>query len=160
MRHLALLLVLLAGCVHTQPATPATPDGRADLNARTAGRVATVHLRSGTRAGVRNLHVGPDETTWVNRLSGQPQSAPTTDVAAVSLRRGGIVRSFLIGAGIGAALGLLAWTQDDGGFLSFPPLLYIGGGAAEGGAIGAGVGAGQVDRFPLLAVPPDTPVAP
>ena len=160
MHRLALLLVLRAGCVHTQPATLATADGRAALNARTSGRVATVHLRSGTRRGVRNLHVGPAETTWVNRLSGQPQSAPTAGVAAVSLRRGGIVRSVLIGAGIGAALGLLAWTQDDGGFLSFPPLLYIGGGALEGGAFGAGVGAGQVNRFPLLAVPPDTPVAP
>ena len=30
----------------------------------------------------------------------------------------------------------------------------------EGGAFGAGIGAGQVDRFPLLAAPPDTPVAP
>ena len=122
--------------------------------------MATVHLHGGTRHGVRNLHVGPDETTWVNRLSGQPQSAPTAGVAAVSLRRGGIVRSFLIGAGIGAALGLIAWTQDEGGFLSFPLWIYLGGGAAEGGAIGAGVGAGQVDRFPLLAVPRGTLVAP
>ena len=132
MRRVALFLVLLSGCVHTQPATLATPDGRANLNARTAGRVATVHLHGGTRHGV----------------------------AAVSLRRGGIVRSFLTGAGIGAALGLLAWTQDEGGFLSFPLWIYLGGGAAEGGAIGAGVGAGQVDRFPLLAVPRGTLVAP
>ena len=160
MRRVALFLVLLSGCVHTQPATLATPDGRANLNARTAGRVATVHLHGGTRHGVRNLRIGPDETTWVNRLSGQPQSAPTAGVAAVSLRRGGIVRSVLIGAGIGAALGLLAWTQDEGGFLSFPLWIYLGGGAAEGGAIGAGVGAGQVDRFPLLAVPRGTLVAP
>ena len=160
MRRVALFLVLLSGCVHTQPATLATPGGRAELNARTSGRVATVHLRSGTHHGVRNLHIGPDETTWVNRLSGQPQSAATAGVAAVSLCQGGIVRSFLIGAGIGAALGLLAWTQDEGGFLSFPLWIYLGGGALEGGAFGAGIGAGQVDRFPLLAVPPDTPVAP
>ncbi len=154
--RLALLLVLVSGCVHTQPATLATDGGRAALNARTAGRVATL-TAGGERHAVRDLHIGPDETTWTDRLSGQPQSARTADVTAVTLRRGGIGRSFLVGAGIGTALGLLAWTQDDGGFLSFPIGVYVGVGVLDGGLFGAGFGAGQVDRFPLAAgAQPDT----
>lgn len=147
------LLVLVSGCVTTHPAPLDTDAGRADLNARTAGRVATLYAR-GERHAARDLHVGPDETTWVNRLSGQPESARTSDVTSVSMHRGGSVwRLALIGAGVGAVTGLLAVATDDcsGGFaFCFTPIAYIGIFGTSGAAIGAGVGASQTERF----VPP------
>ncbi|HEX9952767.1 MAG TPA: hypothetical protein VGB53_13425 [Rubricoccaceae bacterium] len=145
--RLLLLAVLLAGCVHTQPTTLATDAGRADLNARTAGRVATLHLQNGRHA-VRDLHIGPDETTWTDRLSGMPQSVPTADVTAVSLRSGRVWHSLLIGAGIGAGIGVIAAASDNGGgWIRFSPAFYIGTGAFEGAVFGAGFGAAQTNRY-------------
>ncbi len=149
------LLVLVSGCVHTRPVPLDTPAGRADLNARTSGRVSTLHVRGEPNRSVRNLHIGPDETTWVDRLSGQPQSAPTADVSAVSLRRAALWRSALIGAGVGAAVGALAALTDDGCSSFFcltpTPAEYVALFGASGAVIGSVVGVSRTERF----VPPD-----
>lgn len=145
------LLVLACGCTHTRPVPLGDPAGRADLNARTAGRVATITVR-GIRHAARDLHAGPDETTWTDRFSGRPQAAQTADVTAVSVRRGRPWRAALIGAGIGAAVGALAAATDDGacgGFfcLKPTPVQYIGLFGMSGGMVGAGVGSAQSERF-------------
>ena len=146
--RLALLLVLVSGCVSTHPAPLGTDAGRADLNARTAGRQARLYVRGAPSRLVRNLHIGPDETTWTDLLSGRPASAPTADVATVTMRRGSPWRSVLIGAGVGAATGLLVAVADDcRSIICFPPTVYIGAGAAYGVLIGGGVGVSQRDRF-------------
>ncbi len=140
-------LVLLCGCVHTQPVSMASPEGRAEVNARAARRAASLVLRGGPPQRVRGLHVGPDETTWVDRLAGGARSAPTADVVAVSFSRQRVWRGVAIGTGVGAALGLLASASDDGGFISFSPAFYIGGGALNGAFFGGAIGAGQIDRY-------------
>lgn len=151
--RLALLLTLAAvglaasGCVHTQPAGLDTAAGRVALNARTAGRVATLHLSSGRRAA-RDLHIGPDETLWTDRLSGAPQSAPTSDVRAVSTGRGSVWRSALVGAGIGAALGaVVAETSGCSSFVCFPPAYFVAGFGLIGTFVGAAAGVAQTDRY-------------
>lgn len=144
------LLALASGCIHTRPAPLDTADGRADLNARTAGRAATLHVRGAPSQSVRNLHLGPDETTWVDRVSGLPQSAPTINVAAVSVRRQRWWQSALIGAGIGTALGALEAARGCRSLLCYSPAATVGMGGLSGAAIGTAFGAGQTDRF----VPP------
>ncbi len=152
--RLVLLLVLVSGCVTTHPAPLDTPAGRDALNARTSGRVATLYA-GGERHAAREVHVGPDETTWVDRLTGAPRSAPTQDVRAVSLRQRFAWQPLLIGAGIGAATGALASVMDSGGcggFFCFTPtpLEYIATFGLGGAAIGGVVGTSQTERF----VPP------
>ncbi len=157
------LFALASGCVHTRPAPLDTSAGRADLTSRTMGRVATLTV-NGERYAARDLHIGPDETTWVDRLSGEPQSAPTADVSAVSMRRGRPWRALLIGAGIGVAVGVLAAVTDEGacgGFFCLrpTPAEYVSIFGLSGGMIGAAVGAAQTERFvppPRLGVRPDT----
>ena len=145
---LLLALVFLGGCVHTQPVSLASPEGRAEVNARAARRAASLVLRGGPPQRVRGLHVGPDETTWVERLAGGARSAPTADVVAVSFGRQQVWRGVAIGAGVGAALGLLAAASDTGGgIISFSPTLIIGGGALNGAFFGGAIGAGQIDRY-------------
>lgn len=146
--HLAAVLVLVAsGCVHTQPERLGTAEGRAAVNARAAERAAFVSVRGEGRQNVRNLRVGPDETTWVDRFSGAPRSVPTADVASVTFRRGNVLRSATLGAAIGAGLGLLTSLGDEGELASFSPVANAAIFGLNGAAVGGTVGAFQTDRF-------------
>ena len=143
----------LSGCVHTQPEHLGSAEGRATVNARADGRAATLHVRGQSRRSVRSLHIGPDETTWVDRLSGQPESAPTTEIVSVSFRRGrNVVRSVLIGTGVGVIAGAIASTADNrsDAFLApviLGPEVIIASFGITGALIGTGVGTMQTDRF-------------
>ena len=145
--------VALSGCVHTQPERLGSAEGRAAVNTRADGRSATLHVRGQPRRSVRNLHVGPDETTWVDRLSGQPESAPTGEIQSVSFRRGrNVVRSVLIGTGVGVIAGALASTADNrsDAFLApviLGPEVIIASFGITGMLAGTVVGTMQTDRF-------------
>lgn len=152
-RRLALVLALVVGgCVHTQPVSLASPEGRAEVNARAARRVATLTVRGGPPQRVRGLHVGPDETTWVDRLAGGARSVPTADVVSVSFSRGRVWRGAAIGAGVGAALGVLASINDPGGLISFSPTQYVAIYGLNGILFGGAIGAGQADRYRVRPV--------
>ena len=147
-RRLAAVLVLVvSGCVHTQPERLGTAEGRAAVNARAEEQAAFVSVRGEGRQSVRSLRVGPDETTWIDRFSGAPRSAPTADVVSVSFRRGSVLRAAAVGVGIGAGLGLLTSLGDDGGLVSFSPAAYAAIFGLNGAFVGGTVGAFQTDRF-------------
>jgi hypothetical protein len=157
---LALALLLLAGCVSTQPVSLGTPDGRARVNARAERGHPVLALYGGRGRQVRALHVGPDVTTWVDKRTGEARSAPTASVAAVTFRRdgAGALRGAAVGVGLGVALGLVAGvTDDDRGLIDFSTGTFVSVFGASGALIGAVGGAIHSDRAVYRAVP-DRPI--
>ena len=137
---LFVLAIGLAGCSHTETATIATADGRAEINTRAERGHAMVALEGERRRPVDDLRVAPDITVWTDAKTGEPRSAPTSEIRAITFRRDGIgaLKGAAIGAAVGATLGLIAGGFDDGGsFLSRPPGAYAVLVGTSGAAIGA-----------------------
>lgn len=134
------LTVLLGGCTHIRLFNPATPEGRAEVNARSEQRLAVVILASGERADAESLRLDVDEASWIDPGTGEARSAPLSNVLIVRVpnRGRGALEGLAIGAGVGTVLGILAATE--GGPLSSLPLAWIGAGVFSGSAIGALVG--------------------
>ena len=158
-----LLAVLLAGCASTQPAPLSSPEGRAEVNARAEGRVAFVHVEGERRHEGRSLRVGPDTTTWVDRLTGEPRSAPTAALSSVAVLRGEtgvrVLKGAAIGTITGGLLGVLLGATDGDGWFSFDPApagaLGALGGSFYGGLAGLVTGHRDVYR----PAPPETAAA-
>ena len=161
MPRVLLSAVLLAGCVSTQPAPLTSFEGRAEVNARAAGRVAVVRVQGGRGGEVRGLRVGPDSTTWVDRRDGRARSVPTADVAAVTFRRGRVLRGLTIGVAAGAVLGLIASTEDEGsGWLGpLPAWFWVMAGAADGALVGSIVGVAATQNDVYRPASPETAAA-
>lgn len=155
-RLLALVVVAapLASCVTVHPVPLGSPEGRAEVNERAAGRVAVVRVTGERPREVRGLRLGPDSTTWVDRRTGRAHAAPTAAVSSVAVKRGGAARRLLTGAAVGAAagglLGTLLGAADGDGWFSFDPApaeaLGALGGAYYGGAVGVLVAPRDVYR--------------
>ena len=152
-----LFAVFLAGCVSTQPAPLTSAEGRAEVNARAASRIAVVHVRGERGGEVRGLHVGPDTTTWVDRWDGRARSVPTADLASVAIERGRPGGRLLKGAaiGVGVALGALAGETEGGSFLSWTPTQAAGLGGLGGVFFGGLVGLAATRRDVYRPAPPE-----
>ncbi len=151
MIRICLLLLGLAasGCVSTAPVSLASPDGRTEVNARSERSPSTLYLVGQGRRVIRDLHVGPEATTWTDRITGEACSAATSDVVAVTFRpeRRVILKWAAVGVAVGAVLGGIASTQDQGGIISFTPLAYTAIFGLGGGQIAAGASALPVYRY-------------
>ncbi|MEM6327862.1 MAG: hypothetical protein AAF791_12150 [Bacteroidota bacterium] len=160
MRGLLLLLSTLAlsACVSTQPASVATPEGRASLNER-ADRGHPVLALWGERGRqVRDLRIDADSARWVDKKTEEARSAPTDQIEAITFRRDGrgALKGMAVGAGLGALLGLYLDVQAAGatGFIDFPPGFWTLGTAVGFAPFGAMGGAIHSDRDVHRIVPP------
>ena len=146
--------LLLAGCVHTQPAPLASAGGRSEVNDRARTADAAVVLADGEQARARALHLAPDLATWTDPETGAARSAPTGDLVSVRFAdrgrggREGAGIGLLAGAGYGLALGVLAVAVDDGAGLVFvTPAEGVALSALGFGLVGAVAGGvGGLDR--------------
>ncbi|MDT0633127.1 hypothetical protein RQM47_01560 [Rubrivirga sp. S365] len=160
---LAAALALLAGCASTRPAPLTSSEGRAEVNARAAGRVATVRLGGERPREVRALRVGPDTTIWVDRLTGEAGAAPTAALSSVSVERSGaggrLLKGAAIGAGVGGLLGAVYGATDGGGWVSFTPVQAGAAFAVSGAVYGTLVGLVAGRRDVYRPAPPEAVVA-
>ena len=166
--RLVLAALVLSGCAYTRPVSLASPQGRAEVNARAQRGHAVVSVAGGRGRQVRGLHLGPEVATWTDKKTGEPRSAPTADVTGVTFRRdgAGALKGLAVGAGVGAALGLLAGTGESDGFITLSPRLWAVVGAVDGAVVGVLAGAIHSERHayrPLAGSPaasgPGTPAA-
>ena len=143
--------LLLAGCVHTQPAPLASAGGRAEVNDRARTADAAVVLADGERTRARALHLAPDLATWTDPETGAARSAPTGDLVSVRFvdrGRGGLEGAglgLLAGAGVGLVLSTAAVVSGDAGPIAPAEGVVLI--ASTFGLVGAGVGVvGGLDR--------------
>ena len=143
-KRLALLCLAAAaaGCVPTFAISRSEPADLALLDERMRGRRARVTLADGAREEGVVLFVRADSTAWRHLLV--RRAAPTDSIVRMvrhgdwrSLRRGA-----LIGAGVGAALGLAALLGGDSAVYEAEAAAagMVGGGVAWGLVIGGASG--------------------
>lgn len=149
-------LALLTGCVSTKPIAFDTPEGRTHVNNLALHGCPVLKLAGQRGRQITALSITADVTTWIDRLTGEVRSAPTSTVEAVAFRRDGrgALKGAAIGLGTGVVLGLIAGADDDGGgLISFPTSTYVGVFGGTGGLIGALTGAIRSDRLIYRADP-------
>ena len=149
----ALLLVTQTACALHPRVELLGPGDYAALNERAAPRPALILMRDGNRVGARGLVLDERTATWTDAGTGAPTSAPLTEIAEVRLRNEtgrataiGGTWGFLIGAGIGAFLGLVSSDNDEGEVFETTPL-------ADALIVGTVIGAlGWVIGLPVGAI--------
>lgn len=144
-----ILILLLSGCVTTQPLPLNSSEGRAEINTRAERGQAVVFVEGEPGRHVLALHIAPDVTTWIHPRTREVGSVPTDRVARVTFLRAGTgaLKGLGIGTVVGAGVGLLADASDDGvGFLSFSTAGWITLVGISGALHGALVGAAYADR--------------
>jgi hypothetical protein len=159
----------LAGCTHSRPLEPASPESRTHVNARAEGESALVTLHDGEEAHARSLHVAPDVTTWLDPDTGEMRSVPTSDLAFVRFTdrgRGvlegtgiGTAIGFAFGVGVGAGAYLGLEENDDGsnlGFIQVSPaggVLIVGAGFGLIGLLIGGIAGVDRGSYTVYALP-------
>jgi hypothetical protein len=130
------LAIAAAGCAPSFAISRSDPADLALLNDRMRGHRATMELADGTREQGVVQFVRTDSAAWRHHLA--HRAAPTDSIVRMvrhgdwgSLRRG-----VLIGAGVGAALGLAALLGGDSAVYEAE--------AVAAGMVGGGVGWGLV----------------
>lgn len=115
------LTILLGGCAHSRLFNPATPEGRAEVNARAEKHPTIVFLTNGERMDVESLRLNATEASWINPRTGEARSVLLSEIRSVRVpnRGRGALEGMAIGAGIGTAIGVLAVAE--GGYFSSRP---------------------------------------
>lgn len=140
------LTVLVGGCAHSRLFNPATPEGRAEVNARAEKHPTIVFLTNGERMDVESLRLNATEASWINPRTGEARSVLLSEIRTVRVpnRGRGALEGMAIGAGIAAGIGILGiLIEGEGGGPSLgapsTELVFVGG-TVSGAAIGALVG--------------------
>ncbi|MGB3544118.1 hypothetical protein [Rubrivirga sp.] len=148
MIRLLILLTALAGCTHTRPADLSSGTVRSEITSRAERGQAVVYVEGERGREARDLEVGTDVTTWVDRMSDEERSAPTSSLHAVAFRRDGL--GALEGAAFGAATGVVVFNLEHqlsgGGSELFPGLRTVAG-ATIGFLVGLLVGVIRSDQY-------------
>ncbi len=159
MRRLAVLVFLsgLTGCAGARHTVHL--GDVAEANRQFAGRAVTVVLTTGAAYPAEGLRVAADSTSWVEPVTGDFVSTPTSGISEIRHRDRGraVGRSVgrgAIGGAIGGAVAFGAVGYDSGGcivFCSGEPSPGQRMEAAVGfGLFGAAVGAGQGALYGLV----------